>query len=431
MSGRHDPYAALRHPSYCGLLAVCVAATVAARMQAAVVGWELYERTDSRFLLGLVGLVQFLPVLVLFLPAGHAIDRYSRKWLLLGGLGGLAAASLGLTALSFFEGPVLLVFACLLLAGVCRAFSNPARWALLPQVVPAEALANAVTWNSSGMQMALVVGPLFGGAGIRASGDRAWPVYLAAGLIGLTCAALLLLIRPQPSARPREEMSLASLLAGVKFVARTRPILATITLDLFAALFGGVNALLPVFAKDILEVDSFGLGCLWAAPPVGAVVMAAVVAHRPPFREAGVAMLVAVAGYGLATIGFGLSTNVVVSVLLLALAGAADNVSVVVRGTLVQVLTPDAMRGRVSAVNALFIDSSNYLGDFESGVTADWFGPVLSVVGGGVGAVLVVLAAALAWPEILRLGPLHRPGSGAAPAQITDPAAAEPSAPPG
>jgi hypothetical protein len=226
-------------------------------------------------------------------------------------------------------------------------------------------------------------------------------------------------------------MSLASLLAGVKFVGRTKPILATITLDLFAALFGGVNALLPVFAKDILKVDSFGLGCLWAAPPVGAVVMAAIVAHRPPFREAGVTMLVAVAGYGLATIGFGLSTNIIASVLLLALAGAADNVSVVVRGTLVQILTPDAMRGRVSAVNALFIDSSNYLGDFESGVTADWFGPVLSVVGGGVGAVLVVLAAAWAWPEILRLGPLHRPGRRAVPAEITDPAAAEPSAPTG
>jgi MFS family permease len=195
----------------------------------------------------------------------------------------------------------------------------------------------------------------------------------------------------------------------MEFVWRTKPILATITLDLFAVLFGGATALLPIFARDILHVGPTGLGWLQAAPALGALVMALSLAHRPPLRRCGRAMLGAVAGFGLATVVFGLSHDFLLSFVMLAMTGALDNISVVVRGTLVQVLTPETMRGRVSAVNALFISSSNQLGAFESGITAAWFGPVLSVVGGGIGTLLVVGAVMWIWPEVLRLGPLHRP----------------------
>jgi MFS family permease len=214
-------------------------------------------------------------------------------------------------------------------------------------------------------------------------------------------------IRPHSEVRRTTAMSLRSLLAGIEFVGRSKLMLAAITLDLFAVLLGGATALLPIFAKDILKVGPAGLGWLRSAPALGALLMALVLAHRPPMRRPGVSLLWAVTGFGAATIVFGFSTYFGLSFLMLALTGALDNISVVVRGTMVQVLTPDSMRGRVSAVNGIFISSSNQLGDFESGVTAWLFGPVLSVVGGGIGTVLVVLAVILAWPEILGLGPLH------------------------
>jgi MFS family permease len=215
-------------------------------------------------------------------------------------------------------------------------------------------------------------------------------------------------IRPHAGPRVREPLSLDSLLAGVRFVRQTKLILATITLDLFAVLLGGATALLPIFARDILMVGPSGLGWLRAAPSIGALLMALTIAHRPPFRRAGRALLWAVTGFGVSTIVFGLSRDFVLSLCMLALTGALDNISIVVRGTLVQVLTPDTMRGRVSAVNAVFIGSSNELGGFESGITAQLFGPVASVVGGGIGTILVVLVVMLLWPEVLRLGSLHQ-----------------------
>jgi MFS family permease len=404
----HDPYAALRHGGYRRLLTGNILARIGFEMQSVAVGWELYQRTGSATALGLVGLVQFLPVILLSLPAGHIVDRYNRKGLLLTAQGLMAAASLELAILSYLQGPVLLIYFCLLLVGISQAFGFPARWALVPMVVPHSTLANAMTWNSSGLQISTMVGPASGGLVIWASGGAPM-AYLLAASCSLACVTLLAGIRPQGESRATEAPSLASVLAGVGFVWNTRLILATITLDLFAVLLGGATALLPIFASEqFLDVGPSGLGWLRTAPAIGAFVMALVIAHRPPLRHAGPAMLWSVTGFGLATIGFGVSRNFWLSFAMLALTGAFDNISVVVRSTLVQVLTPDHMRGRVSAVNFIFISSSNQLGAFESGITAEWFGPVLSVVGGGVGTVLVVLAVILKWPEVLRLGSLHR-----------------------
>jgi MFS family permease len=406
MPENHDPYGALRFPDYRRLLAGSVLASVASTVQSVAVGWELYERTNSAAALGMVGLVQFLPILLLSLPAGQVADRYSRKGQFLIAQAGIAFASLGLLALSAWQGPVQLMYLCLLLGGISQAFSTPARWSLVPQVVPAPLLGNAVTWNSSGFQIASVAGPALAGLLLWALGSAAW-VYGLAALCSLACIGLILPIRPQSEGQRPTAVSLRSLLAGIEFVAGSKLMLAAITLDLFAVLLGGATALLPIFARDILQVGPAGLGWLRAAPAVGAFLMALVLAHRAPMRRPGVALLWAVVGFGAATIVFGFSTSFILSFLMLALTGALDNISVVVRGTMVQVLTPDSMRGRVSAVNGIFISSSNQLGDFESGVTAWLFGPVISVVGGGIGTILVVLAVIFLWPDIIGLGPLH------------------------
>jgi MFS family permease len=424
MAAAHDPYAALRSGDYRCLWAGNVLASIANQVQRVALGWELYQRTNDAAALGLVGLVQFLPVVLLSLPAGHAADRYSRKALLIGAQGLMALGALGLAALSAWQGPVPLVYVCVLFAGLGQAFSSPARWALLPQVVPDDALGNAITWNTSGWQVASLVGPVLSGLVMRQSGG-AVASYALAAAGSLAAAGLLARVRPRPGQRSTRGLSLESFLAGVRFVWGTKLILATITLDLFAVLLGGAVALLPIYARDILQVGPFGLGCLQAAPSIGAFVMAVALAHRPPLRRAGRALLWSVAGFGAATIVFGLSQNVVLSFVMLALTGALDNVSMVVRGTLLQVLTPDEMRGRVSAVNSIFISSSNELGAFESGVTARLFGPVVSVVGGGIGTLLVVAGVMLHWPEVLRLGPLDRPAAGEADKDVA--AAEEPS----
>lgn len=416
----HDPYAALRHPSYGCLLAGTVLASIGSEMQSVAVGWELWLRTGSPADLGFVGLVQFLPVLLLALPAGHLADRYNRKRLLLGAQVVRASAAVGLAALSWTQGPVGFMYVCLLVGGIGQAFSVPARWALLPQTVPDQALGNAVTWNSSGWQVASVLGPALGG-GVIALAGRVVPAYVLSACSALACAALVMAIRPRPIVRHRERLSLRSLLAGIGFVRRTKLILATITLDLFAVLLGGATALLPIFATNILEVGPEGLGWLRAAPSLGAFAMAILLAHRPPLRRAGVTMLWAVAGFGAATVVFGLSRNMALSLVMLAVTGALDNISVVVRGTLVQLLTPDAMRGRVSAVNSIFVVSSNELGAFESGVTAQWFGPIVSVVAGGVGTILVVLGVTWMWPELLTLGSLVNPVASDAADRATSP----------
>jgi MFS family permease len=408
MPDGHDPYAALRSRDYRRVLTANVLGSGGFGMQFAAVEWEIYLRTGQPEALGLIGLVQFLPVLLLTIPAGHLADRFSRKSLFLFAQALLFSASAGLTVVSYFELPVPLVYVCILLIGVGRSFSAPARWALLPQVVPPEALSNAVTWNSSGWQVASTVGPTLGGW-IIAVGGRATAAYGAASAGYLACIVLITTIHPRPVKTDREPPSIKSFLAGLRFVWNTPLILATITLDLFAVLLGGATALLPIYAQDILHIGPTGFGWLRAAPSIGALAMALILAHRPPLKRSGVALLLCVAGFGAATIGFGLSTDPVLSFVMLAITGALDNVSIVVRGTLVQLLTPDEMRGRVSAVNTIFIVSSNELGAFESGMTAAWFTPLWSVVGGGIGTILVVVAVMAKWPKVLRLGPLNNP----------------------
>ncbi len=404
----HDPYAALRIPDYRRLMLACLATSFGGEIQAVAIAWELYERTHSAYVLGMIGLVLIVPVYALALPAGHAADRYSRTRIFVMTQVVLAVATLGLAAFSFSGGPIWVAYACLGLTGVAQAFLRPARWALMPQVVPKDTLQNAVTWNSTSWQGAAVAGPAVGGLIIATTGGAGW-AYLANAVLAMIAVALISAIRAKPAPPPAEPVTLRSFLAGFKFVWSNDLILATITLDLFAVLLGGAQALLPMFARDILHVGPEGLGWLRSAEAIGAVLMALTLAHRAPFRKAGPTLLIAVVIFGLAMIGFGLSTDVKVSFLMLALAGAADNISIVVRSTLVQIITPDSMRGRVAAVNGLFIGTSNELGGFESGLTAAWFGPVVSVVGGGIGTLCVVAIVALAWPSLRKLGVMRSP----------------------
>lgn len=405
MDESHDPYGALRQSSYRRLLGGGVLTSLGAEMQAVAVGYEIYQRTLQPWHLGLVGLVQFLPVLCLALPAGQAADRWNRKVLLAVALSIMGSASLGLSMVSYYQGPLPLMYLLLALAGVGRALSIPARWSLLPQVVPAELLRNAVTWNSSGWQLATISGPALGGVLIRYLEPKG--AYLATGVclsVSMILIASLRLRVPAPQAAaailpatPRAWW------AGAQFIWQTKPILATITVDLFAVLFGGATALLPVFARDILDVGPVGYGWLRTAPAVGALIMAVTLAHRRPMRRPGVALLGAVVGFGVATIVFGLSEVYWLSWGALALTGAFDNVSVVVRGTLIQTMTPDALRGRVAAVNAVFISSSNELGALESGLVAQFLEARWTVVLGGLVTLAVVQLSTMIWPELPRL----------------------------
>ncbi len=403
---RHDPYAALRFRDYRLFASGYVSSTIGQQMQSVAIGWELYERTGSAMVLGMVGLVQVAPIILLTLPAGHVVDRFNRKHVVLMAELMLAVSSLGLAVLSYMQGAISLIFVCLLLSGMARAFDQPGRDALLPSLVPLEAFSNAVTWKSSGFQISSVVGPALGGL-VIALLHSATLVYVLNVVLALTSFGFIAAITARQSVRTKSAVTFKSLVAGVDFVWQTKVILATITLDLFAVLLGGATTLLPIFAKDILHVGPTGLGWLRAAPAVGAFLMAVIIAHLPPMQRAGKTLLWAVAGFGMATIVFGMSRSFWLSLLMLLLTGAFDNISVVVRHTLVQLRTPDYMRGRVSAVNSVFIGTSNELGGFESGLAAALFGPVVSVVGGGIGTIAVVLAVALLWPQIRRLNSLQ------------------------
>jgi MFS family permease len=342
----------------------------------------------------------------------------NRKRILVWSQAGFIVDSFALAALSYWRGPVPLVYLVILARGAIQAFNNPARQAMLPQLVPANVFGNAVTWASSGFQAAAVVGPGIGGIVIAIEGG-ATGAYLLSTVLTAVYLWALIEIRGTPgtaaaddgsggalAARPREKMTLASLALGMRYVRDTKEILAAITLDLFAVLLGGATALLPIFAKDILQVGPEGLGWLRAAPSVGALMVAISIAHRPPMRRTGPTLLLAVAGFGMATIVFGLSRSFLLSMVMLFLLGGLDGISMIIRSTLVQLRTPDEMRGRVSAVNSVFVDMSNELGGFESGALAALVGPVTAVVAGGVGTVVVVSAVALAWPELRRLGPI-------------------------
>ena len=419
----HDPYRALRWPGFRRYLTGHVIGTLGFHAQGVAVGWELYERTHSALALGLVGLAQVVPMMLFFLPVGHLIDRFDRRIVVMGSLTGVACASIGLALVSTLDGPVPLVYACLFLAGTARAVFGPGRAALLPQLVPLASCQSAVAWSTGGWQIAEVIGPAAGGAILAMTGVPAL-IYLGNAALALTYVLLLLRVPLVESARSGPPAGIDGLLEGARYVLRSRLLLSAITLDMFAVLFGGVVALLPVFAKDILQVGPAGLGWLLAAQAIGAVTTTLILAHRPPLARAGPALLRAVTLFGIATIVFGLSRSFPLSLAALAIAGAADSISVVVRHTLAQLGTPDHLRGRVSAVNSLFIGTSNELGHFESGALASLIGPVGSVVAGGVGTIVVVGAVARKWPELGRMGTiesalLQAQASGAGPGAVT------------
>jgi MFS family permease len=402
----HDPFAALRFYNYRLFLGGYVLATTGYQMQNVAIGWELYERTGSALALGGVGLVQVLPVILLTLPAGHLADRLNRKQIVAWTQLMLALCSLGLAILSYMQGSIALIYTCLLLIGVARAFNQPASDALLPQLIPLSIFTNAATWNSSAFQTATVVGPAIGGLLLAVQG-RAVEVYLIDAAFSVARMVMVALLTTKQQAFVTEKPSLKTLVGGVQFVWQQPMILAAIALDMFAVLLGGAIALLPIFAKDILHVGPTGLGWLRAAPSIGAVLMAVALACLPPLQQAGKVLLWSVAGFGIATVIFGLSRSFGLSLLMLALSGAFDNISVVIRHTLVQVRTPDHLRGRVSAVNSVFIGISNELGAFESGLAAALFGPIIAVVGGGIGTIAVVLAVAFLAPDMRKLNSLH------------------------
>jgi len=395
-------------------------------MVAVAIGWEIYERTHQKMALGNVGLALVLPVLLFSLAAGHFADRHDRRFVCAWALGLRLFSSLGLAALSFQEGPVAWMYACLVVQGTSRAFMGPARSSLFPQLLPMDAIANGVTWNSGGFHIATVIGPAVGGVAIAAFGGAGW-IYVIDVATSIFNMLVILSLKPIRAVQSsKEPATWASVMGGLQFVFRTKVILAAVTLDLFAVLLGGATALLPVYASDILHVDATGLGWLRAAPALGAVSMAGLIAYRQPMQRAGVALLWSVAIFGVATIVFGYSEDFTLSMGMLILLGAVDQVSVQIRHTLITLRTPDEMRGRVAAVNSVFISSSNQLGEAESGYVAEFFGPVASVVSGGIGTLIVVLAAAIGWPELRRLGKLEPEPSAASDEITTRPAEGKP-----
>ena len=375
-------------------------------MQAVAVAWQVYALTHRPLDLGFVGLAQFLPGFLLFLPAGHTADRAPRKVILQFCFAAFALCSLlllGLTVRGLTS--MIPLYLALVFNGIVRAFSGPASQAFLPLIVPAEDFPNAVAWSSSNFQAATILGPVAGGLIYGWTGS-AIPVYAGSALANLAALLALFAIRVQASECPHTVASAGDLLSGIKYIWSNKLILAAISLDLFAVLLGGAVALLPVYAREILNVGAFGLGILRTAPGVGAVITAILVAHWPLRRRAGMVMLWCVLGFGLATIIFGISRNVALSLAVLVVAGSCDMVSVIVRHTMIQLATPDEMRGRVSAVNMVFIGASNEVGQFESGITAQWFGTVPAVVLGGIGTVAIVALWAWLFPELRRVDKL-------------------------
>jgi MFS family permease len=400
-----SPYAVLHNRNFVLYLIGRFIASLGAQMLVVAVGWDLYERTHLALALGLVGLTNVVPMFLFTLPAGHFADNHNRKRIIVAMTAIMGLASVGLAICSAVDAATPWIYASLFAAAAARTFLWPASSAFLPELVSRRMFPRAVAWSTGSFQLSSVAGPAAGGAIIALTHQAAW-VYALHAASALVCLLLVGFVRYNRMATSREPMTLASLAAGFRFVFATRIVFGIITLDLFAVLLGGATALLPVYAKDILHVGPSGLGLLQAALPVGSLVCALILAHRP-LEKAGRALLWAVAGFGLATIGFGVSKVFFLSWAMLFVCGVTDQVSVLVRHTLVQLLTPDKKRGRVSAVNSLFIGTSNELGGFESGFVAHWLGPVFAVVSGGVGTILVVLAVAAIWPEIRRYGRLE------------------------
>jgi MFS family permease len=399
--------AAFTHPDFVLFQLARFLIVAAVEMQAVAVGWQVYGLTHRALDLGLVGLAQFFPGILLFLVSGHASDRFDRRKVLGLCYAGYALCSMLLLILAQ-RGvhAVHSIYAVLILLGVVRSFNGTASRAILPQLVPEEHFANAVAWNATTFQAATILGPSFGGI-LYAAFHGPSVVYAAASLTALGAVASTFGIKTRRPARRREPTTIKTVFAGLNFIWREKLILGAISLDLFAVLLGGAVALLPVYAREILHTGPWGLGLLRTAPGVGAAIMAVALAHRPLRGGAGNALLWSVAGFGICTILFGLSRNLTLSLAALILLGASDMISVIIRATLTQLRTPDAMRGRVTAVDMIIIGTSNEFGQFESGLTAQWFGTVPAVVLGGVGTLLVIALWAWIFPDLRHAGPLH------------------------
>jgi MFS family permease len=407
---RPDPYAAIRFPSYRRFISGRAFYVLANQMQTVAVSWQIYERLKATphaaaLALGYIGLVQVLPILLFSIPAGHVVDRYDRRLVLMATQLIVAICSVLLLYFSKVHAPVSAFYAVLFLVGTARAFTAPAVNAYYTALVPREVLPNAATWNSTIFELTSMVGPAVGGLIVAQAGPET--AYLCIlGCVALSFSLFVLAVPKAPIALERAPVTWASLLDGVRFVFGTKLLLAMLCLDLFAVLLGGATALLPIYAYQILHGGASAFGILRAAPSVGAVTMALITMRLRPWRNAGQTILWAVLGFGVATIAFGLSHWMWLSILALAATGVCDNVSVVIRQTLTQMITPNEMRGRVSSVSFIFISCSNELGEFESGGTAALFGPMGSVVLGGCGTIAVVAGALWLFPELKKVGRL-------------------------
>ena len=380
--------------------------------QSLAIGWEMYQRTDQALMLGLIGLTQAVPMLLFTLPAGYLADVFNRRSVMVAGLVGTTLTSLALALFSYTRGSIEWMYVLLFFDATFHRVATPARTALLPLVVPEGQFEGAVKWRSTLFQLSAVVGPMVGGFIITRSIPSAY-IFSAA----TTIVYIVLLCRmtiPDAPRSPRGRM-VKQVIEGLRFVWDRKLILGSISLDLFAVFLGGAVYLLPIFARDIIASPPFGLtpeevlGWLRAAPAAGSIAMALILAHRPPLKKAGRSLFSAVAAFGIATIVFGFSRNFWLSWAMLFLTGFFDNISVVIRHTLVQLRTPNEMRGRVSAVNFIFIGSSNELGGFESGLVAQIWNPVVSVVSGGIGTLVVVLSWLRLFPGLRRVKELSSP----------------------
>jgi MFS family permease len=412
-----DAYAALRVPDYLFYSISSVVGVIGGQVTATAIGYELYVKTGDARAIGFIGLARAVPVLLFALPGGQLADWFDRRRLLMlsqflsalcmAGMAAVAYAIRNETSLPMSSQPIVMMYVLLFLRGVMFSFGGPARSALLPQIVAPNIFANAVSWNGSLFHLALVIGPVLGGFVILHSFYLSYAIDAATLLLAVM---FTFLIRHRSAGIAKEPASLQSLLAGARFVWNTKVMFATMSLDLFAVLLGSVTALLPIYAKDILQLPNEGkegLGWLRAAPAIGSFITAICFVHMPPMKKAGNAMLWMVAGFGAATLAFGASSWFWLSMLMLALTGAFDQVSVVVRHTLVQLLSPDRMRGRIAAVNNMFIGASNQLGDLRAGLAAWWLGPTFAVVSGGIGTLAVVAAIAMIFPQVRRIGALE------------------------
>src|SRR4030088_2532550 len=398
--------AAFSHPAFVLFQIARFLMVAAVEMQAVAVGWQVYEITKRPLDLGFVGLAQFLPAILLFPISGHASDHFERRHVLSACYAGYAVCFALLLALAQ-RGmhSVTAIYVVLIVLGTVRSFNGTASRAILPQLVPEEHFPNAVAWNASIFQAATILGPSFGGI-LYAISRGPSAVYAIALITAVGATISTFRITPSEQARPREPMSLKTVFAGLHFIRRQKLILGAISLDLFAVLLGGAVALLPVYAREILHTGPWGLGLLRTAPGVGAAIMAVLLAHRPLRGRSGVILLWSVASFGVFTILFGISRSLILSLIALLFLGASDMVSVIIRATLTQLATPDEMRGRVTAVDMIFIGASNEFGQFESGLTAQWFGTVPAVVLGGIGTLMVIGLWAWLFPALRQAGDL-------------------------